>query len=48
MFFYRYVIRQWSPVSMVLVVFGGVDHGTGFDADLLEQIPDLLVDVLLR
>lgn len=33
---------------MVLVVFGGVDHRTGFDTDLLEQIPDLLVDVLLR
>lgn len=33
---------------MVLVVFGRVDHGAGFDTDLLEQIPHFLVDVLLR
>lgn len=39
---------RWSPVSMVLVVFGRIDHGTSFDTDLLEQIPHFLVDVLLR
>lgn len=33
---------------MVFVVFGGVDHGASFDADLLEQIPHFLVDVLLK
>ena len=33
---------------MVLVVFGRIHHGTGLDTDLLEQIPHLLVDVLLR
>lgn len=33
---------------MVLVVLGRIDHGAGFDTDLLEQIPHFLVDVLLR
>lgn len=36
------------PVAVVLVVLGGVDHGASFDTDLLEQVPNLLVDVLLR
>lgn len=39
---------HFTPVAVVLVVLGGVDHGAGFDADLLEQVPHLLVDVLLR
>lgn len=39
---------RFTPVAVVLVVLGGVDHGTGFDADLLKQVPHLLVDVLLR
>lgn len=38
---------EFTPVAMVLVVLGGVDHGASFDADLLEQVPHLLVDVLL-
>lgn len=38
----------WSPVSMVLVVFGRIDHRASFDANLLEQIPHFLVDVLLN
>lgn len=42
----RYV--RCSPVSVVLVVFGRVDHGASFDANLLEQIPHFLVDVLLN
>lgn len=33
---------------MVFVVFGRIDHGASFDADLLEQVPHLLVDVLLQ
>lgn len=43
--------RQWvtrAPVSVVLVVFVRVNHGAGLHADLLEQVPHLLVDVLLR
>lgn len=39
---------DFTPVAMVLVVLGGVDHGASFDANLLEQVPHLLVDVLLR
>lgn len=33
---------------MVLVVLGRIDHGASFDANLLEQIPHFLVDVLLK
>lgn len=33
---------------MVLVVFGRINHGASFDTNLLEQIPHLLVDVLLN
>lgn len=33
---------------MVLVVFGRIDHGASLDTNLLEQIPHLLVDVLLN
>lgn len=40
--------RCW-PVSVISVVFGGwVDHWTCFYTDLLEEIPHLLVDVLLQ
>lgn len=45
---HHFLMFPCSPVSMVFVVFGGVDHGASFDADLLEQIPHLLVDVLLK
>lgn len=39
---------DFTPVAMVLVVLGGVNHGASFDTNLLEQVPHLLVDVLLR
>lgn len=37
------------PVTVIPVVFGGwINHWTGFDAYLLEQVPHILVDVLLK
>lgn len=40
--------RCW-PVAVISVVFGSrVDHWTGLHTDLLEQVPHLLIDVLLQ
>lgn len=36
-----------SPVSMILVVFGGVNHRAGLHTNLLEQVPNFLINVLL-
>lgn len=41
-------IRWFLPVSVIFVIFGRVNHGACLDTDLLEQIPNFLVDVLLK
>lgn len=46
--FYTFRYVGGSPVSVVLVVFGRIDHGASLDANLLEQVPHFLVDVLLN
>lgn len=41
-------IRCW-PVAVISVVFGSwIDHRTSLHANLLEQVPHLLIDVLLK